>query len=178
MQKKTSPPSRQKIEQARLLYDAGAPITEILALLAMTAGRFRRFREANDWPLRASACPRKADPPEAASAPPPAPRATPDHGRLIARLEDAVEREFARAETALEKHAPKTIESSARALATLVKALAELKRLRRDADFREDATRDDDDANDESREPPRELAELRAELARRLERLRGDRPAE
>jgi hypothetical protein len=176
MQKKTSPPSRQKIEQARLLYDAGAPISEILALLAMSAGRFRRFREANDWPMRASACARKVD---AAAPPAPPPPPARDHGRLIAKLEDAVEREFARAESALEKHAPKSIESSARALATLVKALAELKRLRRDADtLNEDAPRHDADDADAANEPPRELAELRAELARRLERLRGDRPAE
>ncbi|GLI92078.1 hypothetical protein [Methylocystis echinoides] len=175
MQKKTSPPSRQKIEQARLLYDAGAPISEILALLAMSAGRFRRFREANDWPLRASACARKAD---VAETPTPAAPPRRDHGRLIAKLEDAVEQEFARAETALERQAPKSIESSARALATLVKALAELKRLRRDADhFNEEAARPDDD-DDAANEPPRELAELRAELARRLERLCGDRPAE
>jgi hypothetical protein len=175
MQKKTSPPSRQKIEQARLLYDAGAPIAEILALLKLTAAQFRRFRETNGWPMRASACARKADPPQPPQPPPPAR----DHGRLIARLEDAVEREFARAETALEKHAPKTIESSARALATLVKALAELKRLRRDAGgLQEDATRDDDETADASNEPPRELAELRAELARRLERLRGERAPE
>jgi hypothetical protein len=174
MPKKTPPPSRQKIEQARLLYDAGAPIAEILALLKLTAAQFRRFRETNGWPMRASACVRKADPPQPPQPQPPAR----DHGRLIARLEDAVEREFARAETALEKHTPKTIESSARALATLVKALAELKRLRRDADgLQEDATRDDDET-DASDEPPRELAELRAELARRLERLGGERPAE
>lgn len=172
MQKKTFPASRVKIAQAKLLYDAGAPIAEILDLLAMSAARFRQFREANGWPLRASACKRKADPPDQ-----PAPRAPPDPGRLILRLEDAVEREFARAETALEKHAPKTLEASARTIATLVKALAELKRMRRETDApSENATRQDDDT-DAGAEPPRELAELRAELARRLERLRGERPA-
>jgi hypothetical protein len=136
----------------------------------MTDARFRAFRETNGWPLRASACKRKTAP-----AAPPTPASKPaDPGRLIARLEDAVEREFARAETALEKHAPKTIEASARTLATLVKTLAELKRMRRDADdSSEEPTRPDDDAS-ATDEPPRELAELRAELARRLERLRGD----
>jgi hypothetical protein len=172
MPKKTSPPSAQKIAQARLLYDAGAPIAEILALLGLSVGQFRRFRAAKGWPLRPSACAKPAG-----VAPAPAPAAA-DSGRLIARLEDAVEREFARAETALDKHAPKTAEASARTLATLVKALAELKRLRRDADeAREDAPCEDDDAP-EPDAPPRDLAELRAELARRLERLRGERPAE
>lgn len=167
----TSPsPPRAKVAQAKLLYDAGAPLAEITTLQGMSDGQFRSFRERNDWPKRASACKRKAD----AGAPPPQTKPA-DPARLIARLEDAVEREFARAETALEKHAPKTIEASARTLATLVKTLAELKRMRREADdIRKDATAPDDDASDA---PPRELAELRAELARRLERLRGGGPS-
>ncbi len=172
MQKKTSLAPRAKIAQARLLYDAGAPIAEILDLVAMSAARFRRFREENGWPLRASACKRKADPPAT-----PAPGAAADPGRLIIRLEEAVEREFARAEAALEKHAPKTLEASARTIATLVKALAELKRMRREAEAPKGNATSDDDQRDDSAEPPRELAELRAELARRLERLRGERPS-
>lgn len=171
MPKKPITPARAQIAQAKLLYDAGAPIPEIVAVLGMSAARFRLFRDKNGWPLRRSACARKSEAPEA-----PAPKAA-DAGRLIARLEDAVEREFARAEAALEKHAPRTIEASARTLATLVKALAELKRLRREAEKQPEGTTDPDDAADESREPPRELAELRAELARRLERLRGERRA-
>ena len=177
MSTKAASPSREKVAQARLLYDAGAPIAELLKLLHMSAAQFRRFRETNDWPMRASACARRTGAAEA----PPAPRPA-DPGRLIARLEDAVEREFARAEAALEKHAPKTIEASARTLATLVKTLAELKRMRRETDELTEGGRDaDDDAaqDDAARdEPPRELAELRAELARRLERLRGERPPE
>ncbi|MBL1257456.1 hypothetical protein [Methylocystis sp. Sn-Cys] len=168
MATRPSPP-RAKAAQAKLLYDAGAPLAEITKLLGMTDGQFRSFRERNDWPKRASACKRKAD----AEAPPPQTK-TADPARLIARLEDAVEREFARAEAALDKHPPKTIEASARTLATLVKTLAELKRMQREnGETREDATAQDDDASDA---PPRELAELRAELARRLERLRGGGP--
>ncbi len=170
MQKKTSSASRAKIAQARLLYDAGAPIAEILDLLAMSAAQFRRFREENGWPLRASACKRKADPPARRT-----PALAADPGRLISRLEEAVEREFARAEAALEKQAPKTLEASARTIATLVKALAELKRIRREADAPRANATSDDDHRDHGAEPPRELAELRAELARRLERLRGER---
>jgi hypothetical protein len=170
MQKK-SPPPREKIAQAKLLYDAGAPIAAITKLLAMTPARFMTFRMQNGWPKRASACRRKA---AAEDSPPPTPKPA-DPGRLIARLEDAVEREFARAEAALQKQAPKTIEASARTLATLVKTLAELKRMRRDAnETDEGAARQDDDAAPHD-DPPRELAELRAELARRLERLRGER---
>ncbi|WP_442754694.1 hypothetical protein ACNHKD_17120 [Methylocystis sp. JAN1] len=167
MRQKTSPPASEKIAQAKLLYDAGAPIAQITALLGVSAKQFLAFREKNDWPKRVPVCPRKSGPAKSAPAPV-------DPDALIPKLEDAVAREFARVETALEKQAPKTIEASARALATLVKTLAELKRMRREADeTKEDATRPDDDRADE---PPRELAELRAELARRLERLRGGGP--
>ncbi len=163
-------PSRQKIAQAKLLYDAGvAPLSEIMGLLGMSAGQFRRFREREGWPLRPAACARKDAPAQATQNPPAC-----GSGGLIARLEDAVEREFARAEAALEKHTPKSIEATARTLATLVRTLAELKRMRRET---EDTLRDEHDRTDgEAGAPPRELAELRAELARRLERLRSEGP--
>jgi hypothetical protein len=175
MRTKSVSPSREKIAQAKLLYDAGvAPIADILKLLGMSAGRFRRFRQEHDWPMRASACAPRGDPaPALEQQTPHAPTAS-----LIARLEDAVERDFAHAEAALAKHAPKTIEASARTLASLVKTLSELKRMRREADVSQDGAGDDDDRDGAAEagfdEPPRELAELRAELARRLERLRGD----
>ncbi|MEF3367419.1 hypothetical protein V3H18_12835 [Methylocystis sp. 9N] len=179
MAAKSVPPAREKIAQAKLLYDSGVtPIGEILTLLGMSVGQFRRFREQNDWPLRASACaPRK----KAADAPPQPAKRPRDTGRLIARLEEAVDQEFARAETALAKHAPKSIEASARTLASLVKTLAELKRMRREMEENRDGSTHDSDAagGDGARDtPPRELAELRTELGRRLERLRGEGPAE
>ncbi|MGJ0453474.1 MAG: hypothetical protein ACR65T_09655 [Methylocystis sp.] len=172
MAAKSVPPCDEKIAQAKLLYDSGVtPIGEILELLGMSVGQFRRFREINGWPLRASACAPKK--PQEAALVAKKPR---DAGRLIARLEDAVEQEFARAEAALAKHAPKTIEASARTLASLVKTLAELKRMRRESEEKKNDADDDSDEAASERDgdaPPRELAELRAELARRLERLRG-----
>ncbi|AZG75495.1 hypothetical protein [Methylocystis rosea] len=180
MRAKSVPPCDEKIAQAKLLYDSGVtPIGEILELLGMSVGQFRRFRETHGWPLRASACAPKK-PQEAANAA----KKPRDAGRLIARLEDAVEQEFARAEAALAKHAPKTIEASARTLASLVKTLAELKRMRRESeDKKNDADDDSDQSVGDASEgggdaPPRELAELRAELARRLDRLRGAGPTE
>jgi hypothetical protein len=74
--------------------------------------------------------------------------------------------------------------TSARTLASLVKTLAELKRMRRESEDKKNDADDDSDqsAGDASErggdEPPHELAELCAELARRLERLRGAGPAE
>ncbi|MGJ0532671.1 hypothetical protein [Methylocystis sp.] len=177
MAAKSVPPCDEKIAQAKLLYDSSVtPIGEILELLGMSVGQFRRFREIHGWPLRASACAPKK--PQEAALAAKKPR---DAGRLIARLEDAVEQEFARAEAALAKHAPKTIEASARTLASLVKTLAELKRMRREHEDRENDADDDSDPSASERggdAPPRELAELRAELARRLERLRGAGPTE
>ncbi len=177
MPSKSVSPSRQKIAQAKLLYDAGvAPLSEIQKLLGMSAGQFRRFREREGWPLRPAACVRK-DAPAAAVERPQAQAS----GNLIARLEDAVEREFARAEAALEKQTPKSMETTARTLATLVRTLAELKRMRSEAQntLRQGTLREEHDTDDGGApEPPRELAELRAELARRLERLRGQGPTE
>ncbi len=176
MRSKSASPSLAKIEQAKLLYDTGvAPVTEVMKLLGMTPSQFRSFRNQRGWPLRASACAKRDGKAETRSIGPLRERPS---GALIARLEDAVEREFARAEDALAKQTPKTIESSARTLAILVKTLAELKRMSRDADSGKGAAGEDNERNgadDESFDPPpRELAELRAELARRLERLRGE----
>lgn len=170
---------QDKIDQAKLIYDAGvAPISEILKMLGMNAGQFRRFREKNGWPMRASACAPSSKQSKTSPAPATATRPL-DAGGLIARLEDAVEREFAHAEAALVKHTPKTIEASARALASLVKTLVELKRLQRDADEargdKQQTQEAADGANDD--EPPRNMAELRTKLDRRLERLRGERTA-
>jgi hypothetical protein len=168
-------PSREKLAQAKLLYDAGvAPVSEILALLGMSVHQFRRFRQVQGWPLRASPISRAAA--RSAKA---APAAQAPAASLIARLEDAVEREFARAEVALQKHAPKTIEQSARTLASLVRTLGELKRMKREAEAfgetaKETYERDGDAGDQPYDEPPRELAQLRAELARRLGRLNGE----
>jgi hypothetical protein len=168
--------SEAEIEQAKLLYDAGiTPIPEFLRLFNMSERRFLKFRRENGWPLRPSPClPRAGREIDSVR-----PLSSEKSARaLIARLEEAVEREFGRAESALTRPAPKTIETRARTLASLVKSLAELKRMSRDAQFDTDAAEEEgerngaDDRNFDS--SPRELAELRAELARRLERLRGD----
>jgi hypothetical protein len=46
MAAKSVPPCDEKIAQAKLLYDSGVtPIGEILELLNMSVGQFRRFRE-------------------------------------------------------------------------------------------------------------------------------------
>jgi len=159
-------PSRNVVERAKLLYDAGVePIAKVREMLGMSEPQFNAFRRAQGWPMRASPIRRRAS-----AAPAPAKKPSKS---LIARLEDAVEREFARAESALEKGGPKSMEQSARVLASLVRSLSELKRMNRDAGSApRDAEEGDESGADVSAdEPPRRLAELREELARRLERL-------
>lgn len=163
----------EKIEQARLLYEAGVtPIGEVMDMLGMKPGRFLHFRKTNGWTLRPSPIKRRS----AETITEDVTRECASSRSLIARLEDAVEREFGHAEAALAKRGSKNIEASARVLASLVRSLAELKRMSRNSRLSEgDAREDDERATDESSDAlPRELAELRAELARRLERLRGE----
>jgi hypothetical protein len=176
MPPKPDPPSQETIEQARLLYDAGvASLPEVRKLLGMSAGRFLAFRRKHGWPLRASARARRGAKVEAKSVAPQ--RAKPSRA-LIARLEDAVEREFARVDAALAREPPESIETSARTLASLVKTLAELKRMSRDEDVGRAVARkggERNGADDENLAPPsRPLAELNAELAQRVERLRRE----
>jgi hypothetical protein len=160
--------SETTVDEAKLLYDAGVePVAKVRAMLGMSDKEFRAFRMAQGWPMRASPIRRRAS-----TAPAPAKKPSKS---LIARLEDAVEREFARAETSLDEGEPKSMEQSARVLASLVRSLSELKRMNRDAGLApRDAEEGDESGADASAdEPPRRLAELREELARRLERLCG-----
>ncbi|WP_159730156.1 hypothetical protein [Methylosinus sp. Ce-a6] len=187
MARKQDALSPDTVAQAKLLYDAGVtPLAEVRAMLGMNERAFRSFRESEGWRLRPSPIRRKSGAPALAreSAPQEPTEKEPtekepiksDSRGLIARLEEAVEREFLRAEAMLAtggaKAAPKTMETSARVLASLVRSLAELKRMNRDAGAaREEDGRGKDAFDDE---PPRRLAELREELARRLERMCGE----
>jgi hypothetical protein len=172
MARKSAAPSRADsetiIDKAKLLYDVGVePVAKVREMLGMSERQFNAFRLARGWPMRASPIRRRASAGPASAKKP--------SRSLIARLEDAVEREFARAETALEKGGPKSMEQSARVLASLVRSLSELKRMNRDAGPAPRGAEEGDEsgADASADEPPRRLAELREELARRLERLCG-----
>jgi len=182
-------PSSEKVAQARLLYDAGlTPVSEIRALLGMSAHRFHAFRVQNGWPLRPRLCRPAGDAAtqksarDAPSAPPRndtnvrpiRPERLREVQMMIMRLEDAVTREFVRAETALARQTPKNAETSARTLSSLVKTLVELKKMPAPpapAPVDEEEEEDDDP-------PPRDIDELRAELARRLERLEREKSSQ
>jgi hypothetical protein len=171
MARRSAAPERADVvDKAKLLYDAGVePVAKVREMLGMSEHQFRAFRLEQGWPMRASPI-RRGDTSSARE-----PERKTSSRSLIARLEEAVEREFARAETALESGGPKSIEQSARVLASLVRSLAELKRMNRDAPRGEE---DPSGADASADEPPRRLAELREELARRIERLCGGGQAE
>ena len=140
---KIAAPSSEKVAQARLLYDSGlTSLSEIRALLGMSAHRFHAYRVQNGWPLRPKLCQPADD--ETKTAPANAPVHTPrndtnvrpisperlrDAQMMILRLEDAVAREFTRAETALARQSLKNAETSARTLSNLIKTLVELKKM-------------------------------------------------
>lgn len=159
--------SPDTIARARQLYDGATPIARIYKFLGMTRTEFLAFRKAQGWPLRAQFAVPPRKPPAWAEdwtedeGEPPPESFKPEE--LIARLEDAVGREFARAQRALESKRPKSAEARLRIMASLVKMLAELKRMRRDNG------KGGDHAAPEA--PGRDINELRAELARRLDRM-------
>jgi hypothetical protein len=175
-----------RAEEARLLYDAGAPLKEIEALLAISRSGFYEFRRNEGWPVRKrgghpvrkeraveeSDADAGATPNGNAPAERPAIIITPlSPDELIPKIEAAIAREFAHAEHALAHGEPRNAEKNAKVMASLVRSLAELKRVKRDAQGH-------GTPNDGADEPPaRDLDELKAEHARRLERLRGDREA-
>ena len=188
---KIASPSSEKVAQARLLYDSGlTPLSEIRTLLGMSAHRFHAYRVQNGWPLRPKLC-QPADDDKTKAAPANDPIRTPrndtnvrpisperlrDAQMMILRLEDAVTREFVRAETALARQLPKNAETSARTLSSLVKTLVELKKMPPPSAVPEGPGDADEEEDDDP--PPRDINELRAELARRLERLEREKSSQ
>jgi hypothetical protein len=167
--------SPEAVEEARLLYEAGVvSVDDIATTLGIKRAAFFNLRKKLGWKSRRPF--NHPEPPsgpaqglEAAPAVPLTPL-TPDE--LIPKIEAAIAREFAHAEHALAHGEPRNAEKTAKTMASLVRSLAELKRIKRDAQGH-------DRHNDGPGEPPaRDLAELKAELARRLDRLRRARDAE
>ena len=162
---------------ARRRYDEGEPLAAIAASLDMGADAFLRFRRRQNWPLRPSPIRRKADeakqdepaPQPEIAASPPAPSSGPvDVEALRRRLERAVEAELASVETRLSGQSVAMGERNARLLASLVKTFAELRRFAAAARPKPGAG-DDSVENDEP--APRDIAVLREELARLVERI-------
>lgn len=102
-----------------------------------------------------------------------------DAHSLSRRLDEAVRRELVTVESRLRRGPVASAERNARVLTALVKAMAELARMERQEKGaeRHDSEASEHSNEDRDEEPPADLAELRAELARRLERLRRSRHA-
>lgn len=165
-------PSAAAIAKARALYDEGlTPLQDIGLGLKLSRHAFLTLRRQLDWPTRPAAA--------KAANPAPKPRLTHsdadeavDTGALKRRLAHALRREIARVESELETVAPPGAERKARILASLVKTLADLRRL---DDTMKQASHGgaQDDGRDDG--PPRDLATLRQALVERLDDLRGRR---
>ena len=167
------------VEEARVLYEAGVePVDAVAARLGMGLTAFYRFLKAQGWPLRRDerrAAAETGAPANAADAQtpnPPLPVKPLTTDEMIDKLHAALNREFAFVEHALAHGEPRNAEKTAKTMASLVRSLAELKRVQRDAHGHGTHTYGADEP------PTRDLAELKAELARRLDRLRRARDAE
>jgi hypothetical protein len=186
--------------EARALYDSGAPVTHVAKALDMSVDAFRRWRQKQGWPMRSSPIvrkrpaitpapkvraarkrkstksPRSPTPPPAITAEGPAPviaKDPPVHLPDMRRgVGDRIQSELAKVHRLLSSGATEDVERNARILASLVKTLAELRRLEA-LDPLAIANTHAAGGQDEER-PPRDLATLRDELARALERLSGD----
>lgn len=179
---------RQKSE-ARRRYQAGESLVSIARFLKVSDATLRKYRLTWGWGERLAA----SGPGAALAIPPEADgscageassrdneAAVADTHVLSRRVEAAVRRELAGIEKRLGSGADASAaERNARVLASLVKSLAELARIdtaRKEAgDVQNESN--SGDADTEDRRPPRDLAELREELAARLERLRAERAA-
>ncbi len=161
----------------------------------MGVDAFRRLRQKHGWPMRPSpiaarlntAAPkqglrkRKAAP-AVAVAPAGEEEAAPDAASLTPnaidlpafrrQVADAAHSELSKVQKTLASGKTEDIERNARILASLVKSLAELRRLEA-LDPPGGATAPAVEGQDEQR-PPRDLGTLRDELARALERMSGD----
>ncbi len=181
------------LEQARRLYmDGGASVADIAATLNLDARRFYELRRARGWPLRKpqpaasrrkGAAPKPKRPARSPSRPvaPPPPvtqdvSAPPvDSGELERRLAHAVSRELATFEGRAPDSATGT-DRNARILSSLARTLAELRKLEAAPAGR--GKRQGQPHAGQPERPPRDLATLREELARKLAEYRQSREAE
>jgi hypothetical protein len=162
-------PSQRARERAWRAYCGGtASLKDIGRDIGLTPAAFLARRKAWGWPprneARQAAAQRAGAADTADAAPPPGPK----RGRrdIVARVHAAVERELAAVEDALVRTGGEgRAERSARTLASLVKTLAELKRLDGGADRGDSGDGGGGDLDDIRRSLARRLAGLRESRA-------------
>ena len=175
--KKPTKKSVAALADARRRYDEGEPLAALAASLKISSSAFLRLRRRENWPSRSSPGRSKLDEPkpdepepqaELAAAPPASHSGPVDMEALRRRLERAVEAELTCVEARLSGQSVAMGERNARLLASLVKTFAELRRFAAAARSKPGAG-DDSVENDEP--APRDIAVLREELARHVERI-------
>ena len=160
-----------EIEEARRLYDAGISYMRIGEALFKTTGAAYRLMQREAWPARparrsgappsAGATAKRFDTPMAADS-------------LAHNIESIIRASLRDVELRLKSSTAANAEKHARVLASLVKSLGELRKLEREAGPKRSAREGEDDSGASTPGPPRDMAELRAELAAHLARLRPD----
>ncbi len=165
------------LAQVRALYDAGEKkVSELAAMLKLTAAAFYALRARQGWPMRTAptsgkAKRRRAASVKAKSAVRPSARIARkkaagvfDAGAVTGQIETAVEQGIANAAQDLGKPGSPEAERNARMLASLTKALGELRKLQSSKQTKAGRGRDG-----QVERPARDMATLRADIARRLE---------
>lgn len=170
-------PDVAAIEAARCQYENGASLKDLAARFGVSETTLRRHARIWRWRLRPPAARRRAADVAAdeeavavAVADTESERST---NALARRVEIAVRRELSAIERRLGASTTASAERNARVLASLVKSLAELRKLDHEAKASA-AVRNEGD-EDEGARPPRDLARLREELEATLARIRPPR---
>lgn len=157
--------SDESVAELRALYAAGEIALEPLAgRYGLKRDALRRLAKRLDFPPRRPSSRARSDDDEVAAEPKLEPLDLP---AMIARLERAIGREIQRIEAKLE--GGQDAERQGRTLASFVRSLNELQRLA--------AARNLPLAQDDGAEPPRDIDDLRRELARRLAAIEESRRA-
>jgi hypothetical protein len=166
-------PDDATIEGARKLYDEGQSWKKVAAAFGVSVTTAKKYIALWEWPAREVEVPpqfqkKSADPRDEPQEP------TRDTTELARRVETAVRKELTAIEKRVGSSTAASAERNARVLASLVKSLAELRKL--DREEAQEQHRNEGDHDDEPR-PPRDLARLRDELAADLERIRAQEDA-
>lgn len=169
-------PDANSVEEARRLYDQGAAWKDVAAALGASIATARKYAKIWGWPEREKATPAVSSRTAKAQK---KYRATSkekenscdDIPSLARRVETAVRKELTAVERRLGSSTAAAAERNARVLASLVKSLAELRKLERDD--RQDETKRNEGDNDDGPRPPRDLARLREELEATLARIQS-----
>ena len=177
------------LAEVRKEYESGSgDLADLAHRLGLSQKGFYQFRKAQGWPLRKRGRP-KSPPSQAKPHKPTRPARTPHHrdtqdqavsqnagaesfdtGKLTKTLHGALTREIIKMQKILNAADAPGAERNARVLASLLKALGEVRKYETSAKDR--AVPQGQSPHAAAPRPARDLAMLRAELARRLDELR------